>query len=148
VELDACANFRNNTVHQNSTASSLNNASGVRLNDACGAVVGNIIVENRGFGHGVGLIVPPGAEVVCNDVWGDDVDELPAPYVSANFSTAPLFCAVDPASTLSFALRSNSPCAPHNTPVEACGLVGAEEVGCGAVAVEKKRWQDLKRLFR
>jgi len=148
AELDGCAEFRNNTVLGNSTANGFDNAAGVRLNEACGVVVGNIIAQNRGGGHGIGLSAAPSSTVRCNDLWENDINAQPGLADPTNFSADPLFCAVDPLGSLNFLLRSNSPCAPGNAPSGTCGLVGAAPVGCGTVSVVHGRWGDVKQLFR
>jgi hypothetical protein len=68
--------------------------------------------------------------VCCNldgNAGGDWVGCIADQYgVNGNFSADPLFC--DPPSG-DFALATDSPCAPENSPGE-CGLIGAWPVGC------------------
>jgi hypothetical protein len=55
----------------------------------------------------------------------------------------PQFC--DEA-TLDLGIRSSSPASPDNNP--ACGLIGAEDVSCGAISVDRISWGKLKEGWR
>jgi hypothetical protein len=74
--------------------------------------------------------------IECSDVWGNDDDTI-CPGGGNNISADPLFCGVD-----RWDLQSNSPCAPTNNPI--CGVIGARDVGCGAGALERTTWGQVK----
>ncbi len=68
---------------------------------------------------------------VANDAGGDYVDCLSGQLgMNDNFTADPLFC---DSSEVNFRLQEASPCAPENN--LACGLVGANPVGCSATDV-------------
>jgi hypothetical protein len=68
---------------------------------------------------------------------------------AGNWSAGPTDVFADPEFcdevNLDLRLRSTSPAAPANNP---CGLVGAWEVGCGPVSVERKSWGKIKGAYR
>ncbi len=63
--------------------------------------------------------------------------------VDGNISDDPLFC---DRPNGDFTLDGASPCAPPQS--GSCGLVGAYEVGCGAVPIEPATWGSVKASFR
>jgi predicted outer membrane repeat protein len=122
IYVESAAHVTGNTLDGNRGPS----ASGVAI--AAGAeptVTRNIIVN----GAGIGVYAENGAEPTlgCNDVWmnvgGNYFGVFPGPNA---LSLDPLFCAGDER-----LLSEGSPCAPENAP-QACGLIGARGVGCGA----------------
>jgi hypothetical protein len=76
------------------------------------------------------------ATASCSDVWsntgGDWINALGGQLgVNGNFSADPVFC---DAGSGDFTLNGLSPCLPGRHPDGApCGLIGAEEAGCGSV---------------
>ena len=91
-----------------------------------------------------------GATLMCSDLYGngggDWVGYIADQYgINGNLSEDPLFCGGhDPEER--YALHSNSPCAPENSPE--CGLIGAWGVGCPSTAVEEVSWGVIKAMFR
>lgn len=62
-----------------------------------------------------------------------------------NFSADPLFCSPE---TDVFTLDGASPCLPDQHPEGYdCGLVGAFDRGCGAIAVTPATWGSIKSVF-
>ena len=113
----------------------------------------NIFANNHSIfpgGSMVGLFCE-NALVQCNDIWGNDQDAIQGAgnTTVGNFSLDPQFCATNPSQSLNFALQSDSPCAPGNSPaVQTCGLVGAVDVGCRTISVTPASWSEVKRLYR
>jgi hypothetical protein len=68
---------------------------------------------------------------------------------AGNWSAGPADVFADPEFcdevNLDLRLRSSSPAAPANSP---CGLIGAHEVGCGPVPVERTSWGKIKGAYR
>ncbi|GJM44387.1 MAG: hypothetical protein DHS20C21_12290 [Gemmatimonadota bacterium] len=62
---------------------------------------------------------------------------------NGNFSEDPLFCDADSGD---LTLRADSPCAADAA--SGCGLVGALDVGCGAIRVEVSSWGQVKAAYR
>jgi hypothetical protein len=86
----------------------------------------------------------------CNDIFGSD-----RPYqgcsdqtgVAGNIAADPEYCGVDDSGN--YFLQSDSPCAPGNHPDGyGCGLIGAKEVMCGEVDIERRTWGNIKSLYR
>jgi hypothetical protein len=66
-----------------------------------------------------------------------------------NFNADPQFCASDPVTSRNFTLQEDSPCLPGRHPTGAsCGVIGAEDMGCGTVSIEQRTWSSIKRLYR
>jgi hypothetical protein len=109
-----------------------------------GDVTASIVAWNAG------LAISGGAHFSCNLVFGNTLgDEISGVDGGGNLRLDPQFCAVDPAASMSFALQSDSPCAPGNHPDGAsCGLIGAAPVGCGSVALDTITWTQMKSLYR
>jgi len=86
----------------------------------------------------------------CSNLWANhEGDAFCGTDGGGNLNADPEFCAVDPATSLNFALQKDSPCAPGNHPDGvSCGLIGAAPVGCAAVSVEATNWSRLKSLYR
>jgi len=89
--------------------------------------------------QGVAVMCVNGAatDLYCSDVYGnvggDYVDCLAGQLaLYDNFTADPLFC---DSSQVNYRLQEASPCAPENN--LACGLVGANPVGCFATDVEE-----------
>ena len=61
-------------------------------------------------------------------------------------SVDPLFCSQDPVRTLDVSIQDRSPCAPGSA--TNCGLIGAGDVECKGVAVERQTWSEVKGLYR
>ncbi|MFN8177103.1 MAG: hypothetical protein U0167_04215 [bacterium] len=84
--------------------------------------------------------------VYCTDSYGNVGGDWPTQcfiYLSGNFSAPPFFCDGERGD---FSLRADSPCAPGvNT---SCGLIGAFDVGCGAVSIEPSTWGKMKASYR
>jgi hypothetical protein len=147
--------IRGNTITANTTCNGSLHGAGIVVGNHAPAVIShNIVTGHHSCGLGgataAGIVVGSEAVVECNDVWGNDIDEIIGLATgSDNFAADPQFCAVDPAGSLNFFLQSDSPCAPGNDPSGgACGLVGAARVGCGTVAVQHRTWSDVKALYR
>lgn len=97
------------------------------------ASVENSILSFSTMGEAVYCEVGCSADLICCDVignvGGDWVGCIAGQDALAeNFSADPRYC--DPVSD-DFHLRSDSPCAPDQSPVD-CGLIGAWPVGCSA----------------
>jgi hypothetical protein len=119
------------------------------IGGACIMVDDGAVVEaeNNIFSHSAGTsairVYDGSYQSTCNDYWanagGDFWSGEPGPF---DFSADPQFC--DP-ENLDFTLSGSSPCSPDLSP---CGLIGAWEVGCGAISIEKRSWASLKALYR
>lgn len=117
---------------------------------ACMTVSGGAVVEAEGniFSHSAGTAAVRATSgtylPTCNNYWensgGDFRDAEAGPL---DFSADPQFC--DP-ENLDFTLRANSPCSPDLSPCES--LIGAWDVSCGPVSIEKRSWSSLKALYR
>jgi len=83
----------------------------------------------------------------CTVLYGNSLgDAICGTDGGGNLVADPQFCASDPIEMRDVRIRSNSPCAPSQTP--SCGLIGAGEIGCEAVSVQQTTWGELKGLFR
>jgi hypothetical protein len=111
---------------------------------AGGPVTATIMAWNEGLPCG------GDATFVCCDLYGNSGgDSLCGTDGGGNFSLAPEFCAVDPATSLNFTLQADSPCAPGNHPTgDTCDLIGSGTVACAAVAVRAVTWSACKILYR
>jgi parallel beta-helix repeat protein len=111
-------------------------------------IVGNNIIH----GAGTGIICVFGASpaILCNDIFDAESAFFgtcnTATGQDGNFSLDPEFCGVPGSGN--FYLQTDSPCAPGNHPDGIdCGLIGAFDVNCGLVPVEKTTWGGIKSLF-
>ncbi|MGQ0722327.1 MAG: right-handed parallel beta-helix repeat-containing protein [Candidatus Eiseniibacteriota bacterium] len=111
-------------------------------------VVDRCIVAGHG-GPAFPVSCTVGSTVVatCTDVFGNAGGDWAGCLVgqentAGNFTSDPLFC---DAAGLDFTLMESSPCAPAGT---ACGLVGAEGVGCAPTALAPATWGAVKAMYR
>jgi hypothetical protein len=98
---------------------------------------------------GTGAVV----SLSCVDIFGNQAGDWTGAIenqqnINGNFSQDPLFC--DRLQS-NFTLDANSPCAPPGS--TGCGLVGAEDVGCGGAVsadegTELSTWGKIKGLYR
>ena len=80
--------------------------------------------------------------VYCNDVL--NLQDVPLPYQSGNFSADPQFCMMG-----DYRITTESPCAPGNSPLGgACSLIGAIPPDCTTTPVESRTWGSIKALYR
>ena len=158
VWLEHTGEVRNNTVVGNKVGSPVHNGAGIHVRSGffqSPVISHNIVAFNTragpfsgGSGVGIwcnpipgGLVTPI---VTCNDTWGNDFDEVSCEgTVDNNFSADPLFCDIR---TWDYRIEAESPCAPTSN--ADCGLIGAYSVSCGDVSIAKRRWTDIKRLYR
>lgn len=113
--------------------------------------VGNVVALNVVAGSGACINnifwdpvegLTPNMVIACNDALR--LEDIPVFYLPANFSADPLFCAVD-----NYRLRSNSPCAPGNSPYgPSCQLIGALPADCTTNPTERRTWGSVKALYR
>ncbi len=109
----------------------------------------SIISSGRGRPVSCGYGCPSLINFSCTDIYGNAggdwvgciADQL---GTRGNFTADPAYC--DPPSG-DLRLRSESPCAPANSP-GGCGLVGALPVACGSTAVQPSTWGSIKARFR
>jgi parallel beta helix pectate lyase-like protein len=149
VVVDVYGEFVNNTVVGNHIANTDRVAVGILVGPFA-VVRNNIVVHNTGgtprasraTGIQCGALARP-VTISCNDVWGNDNDEIGCDSVSpANFSANPLFCDETGGN---FHISDTSPCAPL---LSECGLVGAMPSMCHAVSVQQVPWTRVKRMYR
>lgn len=136
----------NSTISGNTAVSS---GSCVQVRDFASLSISNSILA-FGVGSNAAKCANGGSiSLSCTDVYGnaggDYVDCLAGQEnANDNLSADPAFC---DAGSKDFALASNSPCAPAQSPV--CGQIGAFDVGCGGTtATEQTSWGEVKQLFR
>jgi hypothetical protein len=109
-------------------------------------------VEGSIVSHGIGgsaIACLGGAtfEVSCSDLFGTEGGDWVGCLanqegVNGNFAADPMFCGEN---MNVFTLAANSPCLPGNHPQGAnCGIMGAEEKGCSASAVQATTWGQIK----
>ena len=113
------------------------------------ATLTNCIIAFSTSGQAISMSDHCGAWLMCSDLYGNgggDWVGIADQYgINGNMSEDPLFCGGhDPEER--YALHSNSPCAPENSPE--CGLIGAWGVGCPSTAVEEVSWGAIKAMFR
>jgi hypothetical protein len=87
-------------------------------------------------------------QLACSDLFGNEYGDWVGTIEdqitkSGNLSEDPLFCSPG---TGDFSIDASSPCAPSGA--EGCGLIGAFDVGCGAITVESRTWSGIKELYR
>jgi len=144
VVMQGSARIRNNTIVANQVGIADAPAGVYILGSSI--VSQNIIAENTtgypgGAAAGIMSASDWGASIFCNDVWGNDSDEIDymLATVQLNFNSDPLFC-----DRTNFGISTNSPCANAGP----CGLVGAHPPSCSATRVESVSWGGLKLLYR
>jgi hypothetical protein len=108
------------------------------------------IFSFNGAGTPISLLSGAAPTVGCCDLFGNSAgDALPAGAIDNghNISADPGFC--NPPWWHDPTLDANSPCLPGNHPDGAdCGMIGARQVNCNTVPVEKRTWGHIKALFR
>lgn len=153
VRSDGDAEIEKNTIVANTTMNPIIHGAGIHTAGPA-RITNNIVAFNRyagsfGLRTGVGVYctfgVASSSSVMCNDSWGNDVDEIIncAPVDASNLSLDPLFC---DASRGLYTLSGNSPCVPNAS--SSCGLIGAFGPGCGTTSVQERSWGEIKRLYR
>ncbi len=142
--MQGSARIRNNTIVANQVGIADAPAGVYILGSSI--VSQNIIAENTtgypgGAAAGIVSAFDWDASIFCNDVWGNDSDEIESMLatVQLNFNSDPLFC-----DRTTFGISTNSPCANAGP----CGLVGAHPPSCAATRVESVSWGGLKLLYR
>jgi hypothetical protein len=106
------------------------------------------IFSFNGPGDPISLNSGATISIGCSDIFGNPNDNLPADVIDngGNFSADPSFC--NPPSWPEPTLSNNSPCAPGNHPEGwSCGVIGARNVACGTVPIERRTWGHIKSLF-
>jgi hypothetical protein len=126
-------------------------AAGVDIDTSTPSVIQrNIIAFNHGpsgrtTGVGIKCYSSGSATIVCNDVWANDVDyELSGGCDTTglgNISTNPQFCAPQAGD---YGLSESSGCTEANS---TCGLIGAFDIACGPVWINRLTWGRIKSLF-
>ena len=112
------------------------------------AILENTIVAFSTLNESVLCTSSSSATLVCCDVFGNAGGDWVG-YIAdqlgqqGNISADPLFCLPEEGD---FTIANTSPCAPENNPV--CGLIGAWDVGCAAVALEDVSWAQIKASYR
>jgi hypothetical protein len=139
--------FRNNTVVENS--SSNGSIAGVRVVGG-GTIENNIVAHNFSTspnsgtkGIGCGSFEGINAVIRCNDIWGQDIDDVAGCTESTvidNISANPLFC-----DNTTFDISHLSPCAPS---ASTCGLMGARNPECVVTGIKAAEWSVVKELYR
>ena len=110
------------TISDNSGNGVVGGTSALYLNSS-------IVSGNGGFGASAAPIVILGCCDLFGNKGGDWVGRIADQYgENGNFSADPLFCGGE-ALVNRYGLRSDSPCAPGNSP-EVCSLIGARPVSC------------------
>ncbi len=108
------------------------------------SVLRSLVLERNIFSVSpVDLWASRDIRLLCNAAWPESLEVGPTSIISENYGNLfvdPLLC--DPENG-DLTLRSNSPCAPNNSPA-GCGLIGACEVGCEGVPVEVITWSRIK----
>lgn len=126
-----------------------NSGEGIFISDAHDFnIYNNLIADNN-----IGIDCVSGNSVFhCNNVYGNNINYrgIADPTgQDGNISIIPQFCLVDPCSTGSYYLQSDSPCAPGNHPDGyECGIIGAFQVGCGTTAIQEESWGTIKSRFK
>ncbi len=121
---------------------------GIRFNIGPLTLSNNIISDNY---YGVSGMITPYTTLSCNDVYNNYInyDSFDLTGINGNISVDPQFCAQYPLINGNYYLQSDSPCAPGNHPDGySCGLIGRYPIGCGATAVEKASWGDIKLIYK
>jgi hypothetical protein len=96
------------------------------------------------FSPNSAAMVCSGGTVSCNNVYGNAGGDALCQDDGDNISVDPGFCGV--LGSGNFSLQSTSACTATNSP---CGqLIGALDVGCGTVSVERSSWSLIKDIYR
>ena len=111
------------------------------------ALIENCIIAFGAGGRAIDCYFDSSATLSCTDVYGnthgDWVGCIEAQqHVQDNFSLDPLFCDAEGGD---LTLDVPSPCCAENN--QACGLVGAWDIGCDT-PVDHTSWGALKAMFR
>jgi len=87
----------------------------------------------------------PAVIIYCNDVWGNDVDDIrcDGATIDGNLSADPQFCNTEAGD---FSISHNSPCAAPKA--GSCGLIGAFQPVCNTTAIQEVPWSRVKNLYR
>lgn len=110
-------------------------------------VVATILAFNEGSAAVFTYLASAPPTLSCCDLFGNEFGDwvgriADQATLRGNFAADPLFCP----SAATWSIQSGSPCAPPG--ITGCGLVGAVDVGCGAVAVTPTTWGRIKGAFR
>jgi len=107
-----------------------------------------VLAFSGGAGGAVVVESTAAASLGCSDVFGNTGGDAWPSWVTdlgGNFSADPYFCGTPGSGD--YTLRSDSPCLPGNHPDgAACGLIGANGLGCNDVPVKSTTWGRLKNL--
>jgi hypothetical protein len=116
---------------------------------------GNLVFENTiiAWNHAATTIRCDNTSAVtltCSDIYGNAGGDWVGSIASqlgqdGNICLDPQFCSDSPSEDLDWSIHSESPCAPAQS---GCGLIGAEDVGCGPTPAETRTWGGVKLLFR
>jgi hypothetical protein len=111
---------------------------------ANGTMIRSVILANT---IGNTCFGTPGPTWSCTDLYGNETgDQICGIDGGDNFSEDPQFC--DPTfANGNVTIQDESSCAPGNHSPQ-CDLIGAGAIACGSVAIQKRSWSDVKRLFR
>lgn len=121
---------------------------GIRFNPGSLILSNNIISDNY---YGLSGTITLSTTISCNNVYNNYInyDSIDPTGINGNISVDPQFCAQYPLINGNYYLQSDSPCAPGNHPDGySCGLIGRYPVGCGATAVEKASWGEIKLIYK
>ena len=121
---------------------------GIRFNPGTLTLSNNIISDNY---YGLSGMITLSTTISCNNVYNNYInyDSIDLMGIDGNISVDPQFCAQYPLFSGNFYLQSDSPCAPGNHPNGySCGLIGRYPIGCGATAVEKASWGEIKLIYK
>jgi len=103
----------------------------------------NIVARNIGPGIDWNCDI---STLECNDLWANGTPIspcVPDTVGGRNFSADPLFC--DPAGA-DYRISAASPCAAAGP--SGCVLIGAFDIGCGAVPARREAWGTIKVRYR
>jgi len=121
---------------------------GIRFNPGTLILSNNIISNNY---YGLSGTITLSTTISCNNVYNNYInyDSIDPTGTNGNISVDPQFCAQYPLLNGNYYLQSDSPCAPGNHPDGySCGIIGRYPVGCGATAVEKASWGEIKLIYK
>ena len=144
IYCDAGGSIENCTLVGNSATSS-EFSSGTGAIHTGGTVQSTIVTETTG-----GSTCSGAGTWICCDLYGNTGgDQICGTDGGGNFSADPRFCSSNPATSLNFSLRRDSPCAPADDPPApgTCGLIGAVPVGC-ETALTSETWTSVRRRYR
>jgi len=122
---------------------------GSQLDQVAGVAAPLAEVTECIFAWNEGIAVSSAVRTNCTNFFGNGLgDMFRGVDMGGNLSADPQFCAVDPRTTRFVGLQSDSPCAPGQHPDAApCARIGAADVQCASVLVQRRTWSDIKRLF-